>query len=93
MMKIIDVKNGTGRFENVYYPVLDMDGESFACACITGNKDTDFGPVVAYLEDEIWDQFESENNYGLAFFACGYDGNAQQAFIQHCEERFGVGVF
>lgn len=93
MIKIIDVKNGTGRFENVYYPVLDMDGESFACLCITGNKDTDFAPVVAYLEDKIWDQFESEHNYGLAFFACGYDGNAQQKFIQHCEERFGVGVF
>lgn len=93
MIKIIEIKNGTGRFANLYYPVLDMDGEKFACSCITGDKDTEFAPVVEYLEDEIWTQFESENRYGLAFYACGYDGNAQQEFIKHCEARFGVGVF
>lgn len=93
MIQIIDVQNGTGRFENIYYPVLDMGGESFACSCITGSKDTDFGPVVEYLEDEIWTQYESENPCGIAFYVCGYDGNAQQEFIKHCEERFGVGVF
>lgn len=93
MIKILEVKNGTGRFENIYYPVLDMNGERFSCVCITGDKNTDFAPIVEYLEDEIWSQFESEDNYGLSFFACGYDGNAQQKFAEYCEERFGVCVF
>ena len=37
-------------------------------------------------------QADEENNYGLAFYACGYDGKAQQEFISSWAEE-GVSVF
>ena len=42
--------------------------------------------------DLIADQQADENNYGLAFYACGYDGKAQQEFISSWAEE-GVSVF
>ena len=34
----------------------------------------------------------SENNYGIGFYACGYDGRAQQEFAQSWADN-GVRVF
>ena len=43
------------------------------------------------VADELWglveeaaraDAADGEHNYGLAFYACGYDGQAQQEFDQ-----------
>lgn len=52
--------------------------------------------VKAFVEacgDLIADQQADEkNNYGLAFYACGYDGKAQQEFISSWAEE-GVSVF
>ena len=52
--------------------------------------------VKAFVEacgDLIADKLEDEeNNYGLAFYACGYNGQAQQEFISSWEEE-GVAVF
>ena len=36
--------------------------------------------------------FNSENNYGIGFYACGYDGRAQQEFAQDWADN-GVMVF
>ena len=52
--------------------------------------------VKAFVEaygDVIEDQqADKENNYGLAFYVCGYDGKAQQEFISSWAEE-GVSVF
>lgn len=52
--------------------------------------------VKAFVEacgDLIEDQqADEEANYGLAFYACGYDGKAQQDFIESWAE-LGVSVF
>ena len=52
--------------------------------------------LKAFVEewgDIIEEQMEdTENNYGLAFYARGYDGQAQQSFIKYWKER-GVSVF
>lgn len=80
-------------YDNIYFPVLDMDGNKFSCVCITGSKDTDFQPIVDYLTDIIWRQYRSSNNYGLAYFASGYNSEGQNNFIKTCYEKFGVDVF
>ena len=36
--------------------------------------------------------FNSDENYGIAFYACGYDGRAQQEFAQSWADS-GVRVF
>ena len=38
------------------------------------------------------DYFNDENNYGIGFYACGYDGRAQQEFAQSWADS-GVRVF
>lgn len=80
-------------YDNIYFPVLDMDGNKFSCVCITGNKDTDFQPIVDHLTDIIWRQYRSPHNYGLAYFASGYNSEGQNNFIKTCYEKFGVDVF
>lgn len=80
-------------YDNIYFPVLDMDGNQFSCVCITGSKDTDFQPIVDYLTDVIWRQYRSSNNYGLAYFASGYNSEGQDNFIKMCYQKFGVDVF
>ena len=42
--------------------------------------------------DILIQKLESEENYGLAFYACGYDGQSQSAWIEGWEEQ-GVSVF
>ncbi len=42
--------------------------------------------------DILIQKLESEENYGLAFYACGYDGQSQSAWIEGWKEQ-GVSVF
>lgn len=52
----------------------------------------DLKRFCAANKDILEEKMESESNYGLAFFACGYDGQYQQDFIEYWDER-GVSVF
>lgn len=45
-----------------------------------------FGAVMAQVEDE-------ENNYGLLFYRCGYDGRCQQETMEWYKREYGVDVF
>lgn len=42
--------------------------------------------------DILIQKIESEENYGLAFYACGYDGQSQSAWIEGWKEK-GVSIF
>ena len=64
-------------------------------ACdIDGNDPEQVKRAAVDLLDVTVDQLmDSDNNYGLAFYACGYDGQAQTAFQQYYAEKYGVKVF
>lgn len=50
--------------------------------------------VASQLIGAILDQMDdTEHNYGILFYACGYDGDAQQRLQEEIEEEFGVFVF
>lgn len=42
--------------------------------------------VEAYLDDIIRKIEDVEHNYGLAFYVCGFNGDAQSDFIKSCAE-------
>lgn len=42
--------------------------------------------------DILIQKLESEENYGLAFYACGYNGQEQQEYIDYWEKQ-GLTVF
>ena len=68
----------TNEGDVLFYPCGDLKGvKAFVEA---------YGDVI---EDQ---QADEENNYGLAFYVCGYDGKAQQEFISSWAEE-GVSVF
>lgn len=68
----------TAEGDVLYYPCGELKGvKAFVEAC---------GNIIA---DKLADE---ENSYGLAFYACGYDGKAQQDFIESWAEQ-GVSVF
>lgn len=69
----------TNEGDVLYYPCGEnlKDVKAFVEAC---------GDLIA---DKLADE---ENSYGLAFYACGYDGKAQQEFISSWAEE-GVSVF
>lgn len=68
----------TDEGEVLFYPCGNLKGvKAFVEAC---------GDLLEYQEED------EENNYGLAFYACGYNGQAQQEFISSWEEE-GVAVF
>lgn len=66
------------------------DYRGFYIATVDGHETTIFGEDKAKVKatakdliDLVQEQIaDSENNYGLAFYACGYDGEAQQRFAQ-----------
>ena len=69
----------TNEGDVLFYPCGENleDVEAFVEAC---------GDLI---EEKLADE---ENNYGLAFYACGYNGKAQQDFIKSWAEQ-GVSVF
>ena len=60
---------------------------------ITAEEPTHLREVAVELEELIRRQMLSEDNYGISFFACGYDGQAQQDFQQYYQDTFQVRVF
>lgn len=61
---------------------------------ITGTSVEDVQEVVQEFEQEIIAQREDqENNYGLLFYRCGYNGRAQQEQAEYYRETYGVSVF
>ena len=55
----------------------------------------DYNALKLFLENnrELLDSyFNSDDNYGIGFYACGYDGRAQQEFAQAWADN-GVRVF
>ena len=55
----------------------------------------DYNALKLFLENNkelLEDYFNSDDNYGIGFYACGYDGRAQQEFAQDWSEN-GVRVF
>lgn len=77
------------------------DERGFYIATVDGHETTVYGEdkekVEATAEDLIdlvQEQIaDTENNYGLAFYACGYDGRAQTDFIKYYADEYGVDVF
>lgn len=83
------------------YVYENLAGTGFMWHPVTDEGDVLFYPcgelkgVKAFVEacgDIIADKLADENNYGLAFYACGYNGKAQQDFIESWAEQ-GVSVF
>ena len=55
----------------------------------------DYNALKLFLENNkelLEDYFNSDDNYGIGFYACGYDGRAQQEFAQAWRDN-GVRVF
>lgn len=56
----------------------------------------DYNALKLFLENnrELMEDYfnDNENNYGIGFYACGYDGRAQQEFAQAWRDN-GVRVF
>ena len=82
--------------EDGFYRIVITDKE-------TGEKISPYYPysssldslkefVETYLDDIIRKIEDVEHNYGLAFYVCGFNGDAQSDFIKSCAES-GVFVF
>lgn len=67
----------TGEGEILVYPCGDLKGVK---------------EFVATYGDLLEIQHNSDDNYGLAFYECGYNGQAQQEFIESWAE-IGVAIF
>ena len=68
---------------------LVIDGYEFFYPC------GDLKALKKFVKSELevlLDKKESDSNYGLAFHACGYNGQAQQEYIDYWEKQ-GVSVF
>lgn len=71
--------------------VITKDGEEFSPFYPFGS----FEGVREFTRenlDILLDKMYSDDNYGLSFYACGYDGNAQNDFCDYWNSR-GVSVF
>ena len=68
---------------------LDIDGYRplYPCGDIKG--------LMKFVKEDLnilLDKINSDDNYGLAFHACGYNGQAQRDYIESWAE-LGVSVF
>lgn len=71
-----------------WHPVTDDDEILlYPCGDLKGVKE-----FVAEYKDLLEIQHNSDDNYGLAFYECGYNGQAQQEFIESWAE-IGVAIF
>ena len=68
---------------------VEIDGQKlfYPCGDIKGMK-----KFVKSNLDLLVKKLNSTDNYGLAFLACGYNGQAQQEYIDYWEKQ-GVSVF
>lgn len=49
--------------------------------------------LLDVIADQIIGAYVKDENYGLAFYACGYDGLAQTDFVNYYADEYGVNVF
>ena len=87
---------GYERASSYYYPLVRIEGEVVGIQCIRSfdaMSNKHLKHVVGELSDVILQQFESSSNYGLCFYACGYDGSAQNDFARHYMVNYGIEVF
>lgn len=71
-----------------WHPVTDDDEILvYPCGDLKGVKE-----FVAEYKDLLEIQYNSDENYGLAFYECGYNGKAQQEFVESWAE-IGVCIF
>lgn len=86
---LIDVKRNPSYSEYKYSAWLGP----WSCD-IDGNDPEQVKRAAVDLLDVIVNQLmDADNNYGLAFYACGYDGQAQTDFIKYYADEYGVEVF
>lgn len=68
---------------------LVIDGYEFFYPC------GDLKALKKFVKSELkilLEKKESNNNHGLAFYACGFNGQAQQEYIDYWEKQ-GLTVF
>lgn len=69
-------------------------GEDSVPISICGKDPTAVKAVAEQLIDLIKEALsDTDHNYGLAFYACGYDGQAQTDFVKYYFYEYGVDVF
>ena len=61
--------------------------------CISGKDKEAVQEVVSHFEEEIIKQNTSEENYGLLYQRCGFDGKRQCELSDYYMEEYGVYVF
>lgn len=82
--------------DSYYYPLVRIDGKVVGVHCIksfdaVNNKH--FNHVVEELSDIILQRFDDDSNYGLSFYACGYNGAAQSDFENYYMDEYGIELF
>lgn len=62
--------------------------------CNPSSYDRDALKLFLDSDKELLESYfnDNENNYGIAFYACGFNGTAQQEFVQDWADE-GVRVF
>ena len=70
-----------------WHPVIDDQVLFYPHGTLNGIRQF----VDAHIDD-LQDYINSDENYGLGFYVCGYDGESQLQF-QNDWEKFGVSVF
>lgn len=94
-----------GKIENVdeliHVEKNDVTGEYTAWLgpwpCTIDGKDPEAVKAAAYdlvdlIVDQILGAYNRGENYGLAFYACGYDGEEQTEFVKYYADEYGVDV-
>lgn len=70
-----------------WHPVIDDQVLFYPHGSLSGVRQF----VDAHIDD-LQDYIESDENHGLGFYVCGYDGESQLQF-QNDWEKLGVSVF
>lgn len=70
-----------------WHPVIDDQVLFYPHGTLSGVRQF----VNAHIDD-LQDYINSDENHGLGFYACGYDGESQLQF-QNDWEKLGVSVF
>ena len=97
-MKAIEyVGYETRGINSYYYPLVRIDGSKVVGVHYIKSFDAvntkNLKHVVEELSDILLQRLSDESNYGLSFYACGYNGAAQTDFERHYLEEYGIEVF
>lgn len=77
-------------------PIIKFENGVVTCPSNLISTNNNVNMLLKYVDwyiDEIYRQATDDaNNYGLCFYACGYDGNAQQEEMQSAKQD-GIHLF